>query len=172
LEAALRLIKINPEEAQILLIDLQQLGRQALSEVRQSVSILRADPLNGKSLLESINSLISSFFSSTKILPHLDYSLLQSFPDVYNSTIYRIIQESLTNCSKHSKATYLSIIVKEDNDKVVIIVSDNGIGFDLDRVPLGFGLKGMKERVAVLSGIVEISTAANQGCHIQVFLPF
>jgi PAS domain S-box-containing protein len=86
-------------------------------------------------------------------------------PDI-GITIYRIVQESLTNVSKHSKALGASLILERRDDHVLAIVEDDGIGFDTKHKSLGsasLGLIGMRERAALVGGTIEIESKPDHG---------
>ena len=82
------------------------------------------------------------------------------------TTIYRIVQEALTNVSKHANATRVNVVVQRDVKDVVAIVEDNGCGFDTKRpadVPGGkgrLGLLGIKERAALVGGTCQVESQA------------
>lgn len=171
LEAAIRLLKVKPSEAEALLLELKQLGGQALADVSQSVAALRADPLGGKSLGAAVAMLVEHFHRSTGVLPTVQINLAQPLSHAYNLAIFRIIQESLTNCCKYADATAVSVIVQPVEQQIQIIVEDNGNGFELEKNTTGFGLQGMQERVQALAGELRISTAPAQGCRVEVWLP-
>jgi signal transduction histidine kinase len=177
--AALRLLHTDPPEAEALLLEVKQLGSQALQEVRQSVSLLRADPLQGRSLQEAVSNLVKEFHKTTSILPTFAYEIVEPLDIELNFTLYRLIQESLTNIYKHAAATEVSISIAQTATEVQAIVRDNGRGFDLDINPSGFGLQGMRERTLALGGRLNITTAPvgtasleeHQGCQIQAIFP-
>lgn len=182
LEAALRLIHSEPLEAESLLLEAKQIGKRSLREVRESVMMLRADIIQEKSLEEAISLLISEFQKSTGIIPHqsfevckklldLDDALPYSLPDNLKYTIYRLIQESLTNIRKHSQASEVRIAIQQTPKKVEVSIKDNGRGFDLNHERMGFGLQGMRERTLAIAGDLKIKTAPNQGCEIQADFP-
>jgi signal transduction histidine kinase len=170
LEAALRLLQSDPEEAKQLLLEAKQLGSAALKDVRESVSALRSDPLEGRSLELAMRSLVEEFQRSSRIASQLVIDdLIDS--DRYISLqlktiIYRIVQESLTNISKHSEASFVSIDCQVRNQNLEVTIEDNGKGFDPDRNMSGFGLQGMRERVLAVSGNLEIETSRGNGCKI------
>lgn len=203
LEAALRLFHKNPSEAEALLRELQGVGQQAMREVSHSVTTLRADPLDGQSLSLVLLNLLEQFKQSTGIQPHcywienrdwiknrdwienhmahpLDRSSLDWLESLkltpgQRMTIYRIIQESLTNVRKHADATKIEIRLEtrgqQGNDDFSIMIDDNGQGFDPTAQCSGFGLQGMQERLAVLSGHFEIRSKPNHGCQILASFP-
>lgn len=172
LEAILRLLDSDSERARLLLLELKQHNAETLQDVRSSVAALRADPLQGKSLEGAIADLVAEFQRSTGIEPELNIVLKQTLARALSFTVYRIIQESLTNICKYAAATRVSIAIAGTGPCLQVIVTDNGKGFELGQNTTGFGLQGMRERVLALTGQLNITTAPNQGCQIEVTLPF
>ena len=92
-----------------------------------------------------------------------------------NISIYRVIQESLTNIVKHAQATDVTVcLYREENDSsydlgVELLIKDNGIGFD-ETYHRGLGLLGMRERIEALKGSFEMNSGINQGVEIIVSL--
>ncbi|MGF1486874.1 MAG: sensor histidine kinase [Prochloraceae cyanobacterium] len=170
LEAALKILPCDPKEATELLKEAKQVGKTALKDVRQSVATLRSNPLEGKSLPDAIGSLIEDLKKSTGIEPQCDLNIFSSISDEIKITIYRILQEAITNICKYSEAT--EVIIKiEINTDLKLIIRDNGVGFILDENTTGFGLQGMEERTKALGGNFQIITAPDRGCKISVSLP-
>ena len=97
-------------------------------------------------------------------------------PDFVETTIYRIVQEALTNIIKHAKATRVSLIVERRNG-LLIIIEDNGRGFDLDAMlhapsaDRRLGLMGMRERAELAGGHLDIETESGSGTTIYLHLP-
>jgi PAS domain S-box-containing protein len=93
------------------------------------------------------------------------------------TTIYRVVQEALTNVLKHSKATRVSLILENRPDHLLAIIEDNGQGFDLDSVWLNsaerrwMGLRGMRERVLLVGGSWNIESSIGLGTTIFVRIP-
>jgi PAS domain S-box-containing protein len=91
------------------------------------------------------------------------------------TTLYRIAQEALSNIAKHALATKVDIILDVRTDNVSLIIEDNGLGFEPDKVTSrgngGFGLTGMRERAALVGGIVEIESPAGGGVTVIVRIP-
>ena len=170
LEAALKILPSDPQEATELLKEAKQVGKTALKDVRQSVATLRSNPLEGKSFQEAIAALIEDLNRSTGISPQYDINIFHTVSDDVKITIYRILQEAITNICKYSQAT--EVIIKiETNTDLKLIVRDNGVGFILDENTTGFGLQGMQERTKALGGNCQIITAPDRGCKISVSLP-
>jgi signal transduction histidine kinase len=171
LEAAIRLLHSEPTEAEALLLEVKQLGAKALQDVRESVTVLRTDPLQGRSLSEAIAQLVADFQRTTGISPTCTLKLDRPLIGELNLTLYRLVQESLTNICKHAAATEVAIGIQQCDQDIQVIIQDNGRGFNLHHNPLGFGLQGMQERTFALGGTLKIKTAPGQGCHIQAAFP-
>lgn len=90
-------------------------------------------------------------------------------PD-FESTIYRLVQEALTNVVKHARAEHVWIAVVESSGSVDVEVCDDGVGMDSDSASAGFGLQGMRERVALAGGALTIE-AAEPGTRVRAMLP-
>jgi signal transduction histidine kinase len=85
--------------------------------------------------------------------------------------LYRIVQEQLNNIIKHAAANKVWISLRENDDNIVLTVTDNGKGFDSTKKTNGMGLNNMISRANVFGGRVKVSTAPQQGCSIMVHLP-
>ncbi len=171
LEAALRLLKSNPTQAEALLLEIKQLNSATLQEVRQSISALRSDPLQARSLESAIADLITEFQRSTTILPTLMMEISVPLTKELNVIIYRIVQESLTNIRKYATATEVDVSIVQSGTLLEVCIEDNGKGFDLSQNTTGFGLQGIQERTLAASGQLEIATTPNQGCRIKAMFP-
>ena len=88
--------------------------------------------------------------------------------------IYRLVQEALNNAAKHSKAKNIELVVNHDDDKVTLAVSDDGRGFDMDKLPLkksSFGLKIMREDTESVGGDFLIDSKPRRGTVIKAEFP-
>jgi predicted ATPase/signal transduction histidine kinase/tRNA A-37 threonylcarbamoyl transferase component Bud32 len=179
LQAAVSLLLSNPTQAQSFLTQAQRLGTTAMQEVRQSVKALRADEQVEQPLAETIATLAEEFRQVTGITPTVHIHLMQPVAISISKTIYRIVQEALTNISKYAQATQVQIQLVMTGDslqdsqaeQVCLEIQDNGKGFSCDRATGGFGLQGMQERIAALDGEFYLTTAPGSGCQIQVKIP-
>ncbi len=84
---------------------------------------------------------------------------------------YRVLRECLANVMKHSRATSVSVTLRFSDASVLLIVQDDGQGFDPAMAPRGYGLQGVRERVAELGGTVTVSSSPGQGAVISASLP-
>ena len=87
------------------------------------------------------------------------------------ATIYRLVQEALSNVVKHAKATHAKIAIDERDGEVAVIVEDDGEGIAVSGERRGFGLVGMRERVALVDGEITIGPGANGGTRVAAVLP-
>jgi len=92
-------------------------------------------------------------------------------PDDYKTCIYRIVQEALHNCSRHSNATAVRIQVLQEPERLTLSIRDNGRGFDV-RQSKGLGLLGIEERAVRLGGKCEIHSEPGTGTVLAIELPF
>lgn len=146
----------------------RQLGKDALANIRASIATLRTNPIKERSLLTTIEELILEFQSNTNIAIASEIDLISTLPTEVNTALYRIVQEALTNISKHSQANIVNLSLKETGSKILLSIEDNGCGFNQRNNTTGFGLQGMKERTAALSGKIAIISRYGQGCRINV----
>lgn len=86
-------------------------------------------------------------------------------------TAYRLVQEALSNAAKHAKAERVLLTVRRDDELITIEVVDDGSGFDLQQPRRGFGLTGMRERVALVDGTLTIESAPGDGTRVSATLP-
>ncbi|MGZ4150591.1 MAG: sensor histidine kinase, partial [Actinomycetota bacterium] len=91
-------------------------------------------------------------------------------PDL-ESTIYRLVQEALTNVAKHADANTVEIDVRGEDGAVEVTVADDGTGFDPADPTSGFGLVGMRERVELAAGVLELDSRAGEGTRLHARFP-
>ncbi|MBU7587381.1 MAG: response regulator [Nostoc sp. TH1S01] len=166
LEATMALWQHNTNKAYECLLEAKQLGSETLKAVRESVAIIRSEPLQSQLLEVAIANLTEEFRRLTGILPDSHIKIPSDLPHTINTTIYRILQEGLTNICKYAQATEVQIQIQSTNDGLELILQDNGKGFEMNRCTGGFGLQGMQERVVALGGKLEIASKLNRGCRI------
>jgi signal transduction histidine kinase len=93
--------------------------------------------------------------------------------DPLATTVFRVLQESLTNAAKHSQATQIEIVLEREGDQVVLTVEDNGKGFAVEAPPPrgSFGLLGLRERATLVGGMVKIESRPSHGARIELRVP-
>lgn len=171
LESALLFCHSDANKTQKYLEVSRKLAGEALAEIRKSVSALRTEPLQGKSLPESITQLTQNFCKITNIQANFFTNFEYPLSIDINIAIYRIIQEALTNISKHSQATKVDITLKMQVGNINLQIKDNGKGFNPEQNTTGFGLQGMRERTVSLGGKLSVISTLGRGCRIIVDIP-
>jgi signal transduction histidine kinase len=171
LEGAIKLWAHDPQQAQQFLNAAKQLGSSSLREVRQSVAAIRQDPLEHLSLEEAIATLLEPAQSLFHIHPVATIHLNTALPQQVKLTLYRIVQEALTNIYTHAQATAIAIEVSSTPAGIRLSIWDNGQGFDPAQNQTGFGLQGMRERTLALGGTFHLVSAPQQGCQITIHVP-
>ena len=96
---------------------------------------------------------------------------LDTLPEPHRTCIYRVVQEALTNCVRHARATRVQVQLDRRGEALEASVSDDGSGFEQVSRPTGLGLRGIEERVRDLKGSVTVTTAPRGGTTIRVVLP-
>lgn len=171
LQTAQKLWHLDPALAEKFLAQAQLLGAIAIQEVRQSVNSMREIAPPEQSFIDMIGSLVQNFYQTTGVLPSTNINLSKSLPTEVTTTLYRIIQESLTNICKYALATNVEIDLCHTSSIVRLLILDNGKGFSLSEKTTGFGLQGMQERVEALKGNFNLDSEPGLGCQITIYLP-
>jgi signal transduction histidine kinase len=97
---------------------------------------------------------------------------LSGLGELLNITVYRLVQECLTNITKHAGATRIRVALGREGDEAVrVLIEDDGRGMDLNAKRMGLGLVGLRERVEALRGRLELVSEAGRGTQVSVQLP-
>jgi signal transduction histidine kinase len=144
-----------------------------ISEIRGLSRRLSAPTLGKISLSDSILDLVNSINETNKV--KISCSISGLTDDVLKKElhlgIYRILQEQLHNVLKHSEASEVTIQVEQQPGAIRLQVSDNGIGFVVNKSNCGIGLMNMQTRAENLNGTFELESHPGKGCKIEVLLP-
>jgi signal transduction histidine kinase len=153
--------------------NLRELVVATLQDVRRLAVELRPKALDDFGLVPALERLVETFTEGTGIEVQLEARLGDTrLPGEIETTLYRLIQEALTNVVKHAHATTVSILLLRRDGRVTGIVEDDGRGFDPEEARAdGLGLVGMRERAALVGGRLTIETAAGAGTTIAVEVP-
>jgi signal transduction histidine kinase len=128
-------------------------------------------------LAEALTSLIELTGQRSDILAR--FKTLRAVPrerltEDIEASIYRIVQESLTNVVRHAHATRVDVILEWQGEKIVIVIEDDGVGFDVQsaRNADQLGLLGIQERAEMLGGALLIDSTPNMGTTLVVEIPY
>ena len=96
--------------------------------------------------------------------------ITEDLPDAYRTCVYRVVQEALNNCARHSQATRVRVVVHREPDGLSVTVQDDGIGFEPGQEK-GMGLLGMEERVVRLGGQFSVESKPGSGTVLRIYFP-
>jgi signal transduction histidine kinase len=173
LQSAIGTYKRDPDKALELIIrSLHQL-QQSLSQVRSLMRGLRPVVLEESGLAAAVEQLVEDAQADSNV--HVEWSSCVTFDRLspaLEMSIFRIIQEGLTNAIRHGKADRVSIAMKQVDKSIHLKIEDWGVGFDpAESKPGHFGLEGIRERVRLFGGAAGIESAPGKGTRIEVELP-
>jgi signal transduction histidine kinase len=167
LEKAAAFEQRDPPLARRALHDAQECARQALEDVRRSVRTLRvADPFRLSAALDQLVRAAGAGRPAVEVTVSGDEN---RYDQPTLTTLYRAAQEGITNARRHSGANRVQVNVDLDPHRASLVVADDGCGFPLGRE--GFGLLGMRERVQLVHGRVDIATEPGAGTQLAVTIP-
>ncbi len=158
------------------LLDTEKLLGQTIDDIRTLTFDLRPSMLDDFGLIPTLKWYIENYNRRSNIKVSLKAKDPKyRFPAEVEITLYRIIQEALTNVSKHAQATEASVSISLRNCTAILSVRDNGVGFDTSKflsAPRGMGLLNTKERVNLLGGSFEIISRPRKGTRVNINIPF
>ena len=154
----------------------------ALHEMRELIGHLRPAQFEDRRLNDILQDAVTAFEVRADCATTVEW--VGEFPVngvsiTQRITLYRILQETLTNAQRHGRATHVTVRATEDPSGVTLEVTDDGVGFDPVAVqrrrpgmPLArFGLYGMRDRAQILGGSFDITSTPGEGSTVRVFLP-
>jgi two-component system sensor histidine kinase DegS len=160
------------------LIDLKGQVRGGLEEVRKIIFNLRPMALDDLGIVPTLRKYVQDFEDKTKIRTQFTLIGRESrFPSGLEIAIFRLVQEAFSNVAKHAKASFVSVELTLEKEQVKIYIVDNGIGFDVEKTEKiitkgnNFGLLGMRERVELLDGKMDIVSEKDSGARLIMVIP-
>ncbi len=178
LAAAADRIDTDPAAVRRQLTDMKQMNAQVLQEVHNVISDLRPSILDNLGLVPALRGHLSAFESRTGIRSQLVIhgKTTRLKPEV-ETTIFRIVQESLTNVMRHAAASSVLVEVTFNEAGVELAIRDDGRGFDVGRALAGedgraaWGLLGIHERASLVGGTAELLSGPGEGATVRVSIP-
>ncbi|MDX6442017.1 MAG: hypothetical protein QOE43_1746 [Gaiellaceae bacterium] len=164
---------LGADKARAAVAELRELVVATLQDVRRLAVELRPKVLDDFGLVPALERLAESFGDQTEIDVRFETGLGDErlAPEV-ETALYRIVQESLTNVVKHAQARVVSIVLARKGGAVALVIEDDGRGFDVgDTRDGGFGLEGMRERIGLLEGRLQVESRAGAGTTIVAEVP-
>lgn len=153
--------------------ELKQLNEQTLASLRDLAMGLRPSILDDMGLGAALEWQARQF--SRRLEIPVDVVIegeVDALPDRYRTCVFRVVQEALTNCAKHSQSKRVQIKARFQEGVVHVMIQDDGVGFDTRREETnGIGLIGMQERVQELGGRFSITSEKQKGTRIELHIP-
>jgi len=177
-EVCERLLDMKTGNAKTEIQELKTILRNSIEDIRKIIYNLRPMALDDVGLVPTIERYINNFYNDTNI--EVDFIIISQIDiddKIKKVALFRIIQEALNNIQKHSGATKAKIKIELTEKNLSLVITDNGVGFDTERLKIGdrsdggFGLFNMKERVELLNGRLEVKSKINHGTKIIVNIP-
>jgi signal transduction histidine kinase len=165
---------LEGEDSRAAAASVRELVVATLQDVRRLAVELRPSALDDFGLVPALERFTASFAEQTGIAVDLEASLSQDerLPAEIETALYRIVQESLTNVVKHARAQRVSILLARRDDAIAAVIEDDGRGFDVARTrDGGFGLVGIRERLALLGGTLEVESTEGAGTTLAIEVP-
>ncbi|MEQ1949256.1 MAG: sensor histidine kinase [Bryobacteraceae bacterium] len=151
--------------------DCLALVKQAIANTRELSHLLRPSVLDDFGLEASLRWLVDRFSQRTGIQVDFQSPPVGRLPDEVETQLFRIVQEALTNVSRHACATNVGVELQEKEQSLLLTVSDNGKGILNTGATTGLGLVGMRARARAAGGKLQIDSESGRGVTITVQVP-
>ncbi|RNL86256.1 sensor histidine kinase [Halostreptopolyspora alba] len=161
----------RPEDAWQEVHHARQLAQEALADTRRWVRAMRPLRLQGHNGIDALRMLTGSFDGTGIEVRLRVVGEEPELDEVTELVCYRVVQEGCTNALRHSGATLVEAELSGDESAVVVTVRDNGVGADTAEVADGFGLRGLRERVAAAGGEVTVRSPESGGFEVSATVP-
>jgi len=155
----------------------RELAEQTVQTIRNMALLLRPTLLDDLGLVPALQFQLEDFLRRNPIAcDFVEEGVADELPDPARTCAYRVIQEALHNCEKHSGATKVRVVVRQLPDALLAEVEDNGRGFSCDPQGMparnnGLGLLGIRERAAIAGGTLVVDSAPGRGTRIALRIP-
>jgi NarL family two-component system sensor histidine kinase LiaS len=144
----------------------EKLAQQAGAELTTLIHQLRPPGLERRSLAEAIREHVHEWSRQNDIRAELIIDSSIAVNGEVEQALFRVLQEALSNVARHSQAGKAVVTLTSEIGDVILIVEDNGIGYDADRITRGIGLDSMKERLAAVQGTLEFINLQPKGTRV------
>lgn len=175
-ELARTLIEQDADQAEKALSKLEAMIGEALGDVRRSVAALRSEPILGSGLLTALEGLVDESRAAGLATELYVKGERRRLAPAHELTLYRAVQEGLTNVRKHAQARQAKVMVEFEAEAVRLRIEDDGAGSRLEagqayELQGSFGLLGLRERAQILGGDLRIRSTPEQGFCLEIELP-
>jgi len=166
---------INSEEILSKFDDFSNLVDNTIKSARRIMNGLRPELIELLGFEEACKSFLRDFDETHHIKSRFESAIMNLNISLEQSVaLFRILQEALTNVAKHAKATLVTVQLSNPAGKLVMVIVDNGVGFDENNKGRqdSYGMIGMKERVFLLEGELNITSKVGKGTSVRVEMPY
>ena len=147
-------------------VEAERLAQQAGAELTTLISALRPPGLESKTLATAIREHVAEWSRQNKIEAETKVDSTLSVGSQEEQALFRVLQEALANVARHSQAGRAVITLRAEQEYAVLVVEDNGVGYDAELIAKGIGLDSMKERLAAVDGELEIFSRESEGTRV------
>ena len=164
--------KSDPEQAQKNLQEAENLIKNTQQELAMIIAQLRPPVLDGRGLAAALEEYVDSWSKQACIPATFKYAGEVSHPPEIENTLYRVVQEALSNVARHSRASAVKVSLTYGEHQVKMEIQDNGVGFDMaSAAKTGFGMISMQDRLKEVNGRLEIRTGPENGTLLTAVIP-
>jgi signal transduction histidine kinase len=144
----------------------ERLAQQAGAELTTLINALRPPGLESKTLANAMLEHVDAWSRQNNMVSEMNIDATIFMNQQIEQALFRVLQEALANVARHSKASRVIVTLKPENGDVQLMIEDNGIGYDAERIVKGIGLDSMKERLAAVNGELEVSSIQSHGTRV------
>lgn len=174
-----KFMDIEQKKSKEELKNLRIIVRETLKDIRKIIYDLRPMSLDDLGLIPTLERYIYNFMKNTGI--EVKFNVIgpvEKLESGIEIAIFRIVQESLSNISKHSQGTFAKVSIEYSTTRLNLSIIDNGIGFNIEKINKvgsttsgGFGLMNIRERVELLDGKLQINSSPGEGTRLNLYIP-
>lgn len=167
-------IDVDPTKAKLELEDVSNQLRKIIQDIRNTIFDLRPMSFDDLGLEDAINEYIQFLQKKYPIIINAEIDDINYIDEKKKLAIYRIIQEGLSNSSKHADAHFVYLKICDNESDLLITISDDGKGMNeelIDKDNTHYGLTILKDRVSYLNGKMIITSNKKQGTELKVMIP-
>lgn len=167
--------RVDPAAAESSIDLAIRLTEETMEQIRSLAHMMRTPSLDVLGLDVTLAGLCKEFGERTGLNIEYQGADIDQLPEMVAISLYRVVQEGLTNIARHARATQVTVTLRREGDDVVLTVEDNGDGFDAQRVMQGvgqgIGLAGLDERMQTLGGSLAVFSEPGGGARLTARVP-
>ena len=161
-----------PSELQEPLEELRETARGGTEDIRRIARQLRPEALEDFGLERALIALGTAFGDQTHITVHRRLEPVRALSRETELVVYRVAQEALTNVARHAQATGVDLELRQNRERTVLTVRDDGRGLSSGALPSAHGIRGMRERAMLISAQLEFRSEPGRGTEVTLSIPF